>query len=441
MIGAAKEPRGCVVSIFSARDDRLQFVSRATTLYGLNSINVTDVFPAGLCRVYLDHAATSFPKPPTVIDAVRRAMTELGAPAGRGAYAEAILVEREIAATRRAVAELLDFDNADRVIFTAGGTDSLHLGLGGILRAGDHVVTTEAEHNSVLRPLMVLRTSLGITVRIVPCDGAGRIDVEPFAEALQEQPTRLAVFTHASNVTGVVQPAAELAALARRHGALTLLDACQTAGHIPVSMRELDVDLLATSGHKGLLGPLGTGLLLVGARAAETMRPVRIGGTGSRSDELTQPETFPDRLEAGNLNVPGILGLGAGIEYLRSMGITMLAERADKQMERLAAAARTLPGVRVLPPWDRESDHDASPRVGLMSLTITNCDPREAAAMLDASFRVQVRAGLHCAPLVHRRLGTDQTGGTLRFSVGPFTTEDDIAVAIEALTALADALG
>ncbi len=385
-------------------------------------------------RIYLDNAATSWPKPEGVYAAVERAMRELGAPAGRSAYAEAAEVEQAILNVRKDIAGLIGTDDPRRIVFTLNGTDALNTAIHGVLRPGDHVVTTVAEHNSVLRPLRALEDAKQVEVTRVGCSAEGIVDPADIRAALRPR-TRLIAMTHASNVTGALQPAADVGAIARERGALFLLDAAQTLGDLPIDAKGLNVDLLAVPGHKGLLGPLGTGVLYVRPGVEGQLQSLRQGGTGSRSEEDRQPEFLPDKYESGNLNVPGILGLGAGVAHLRQHGLSVIHEQIAALTARLIDGLSTIPGVTVYGPRGLER------RVGIVSMNVRGFDPQEVAASLDAARRVQVRSGIHCAPRMHEALGTLRTGGTVRLSIGPFNTADDIDVALEAVNALAAAGG
>lgn len=385
---------------------------------------------SSLERIYLDNAATSWPKPEQVYAAVDRYQRELGAPAGRSSYTEAAMVSQSIADVRLQLARLLGVDNAAHVIFTFNGTDSLNLAIHGLLNDGDHVVTTVIEHNSVLRPLAHWQAVGRISVTHVACDQFGLIDPDAVRSALGSG-TRLVAVSHASNVTGAIQPIAEISRIAHEAGALVLCDAAQTVGHMPVDMRELDVDMLATSGHKGLLGPLGTGVLALGPEVPHRLRSVRQGGTGTQSEHPRQPDELPSKYESGNLNVPGILGLGAGVEFLVQQGLPETQAHGRLLVERLLAGFRDIKGLRVLGP------SDASARVPLVSIVMEGYDPQEMALGLDAVYRMQVRSGLHCAPLMHRALQTDKGGGTVRISLGPFNTQNDIDAVIRAVGEIA----
>jgi cysteine desulfurase family protein len=376
-------------------------------------------------RIYLDNAATSWPKPAEVYDAVDRWQRENGAPFGRGVYDSASATDRLVHDARRAVATLLGVDNPSRIVFTLNGTDALHLAIQGLIKPGDHVVTTVVEHNSVLRPLRQLE-SRGVATTHVGCDGDGVVAASDVIKALNSK-TKFVVVAHASNVTGALQPVAEIGAELRKRGVTFIVDAAQTLGELPFTAEELSCDLLAAPGHKGLLGPLGTGVLYVRPGIEERLASIRTGGTGSQSSSTLQPKTMPDKFEAGNLNVPGIVGLGAGVRWLLDRGISHVREHALQLTTQLLDGLLKLPGVRVLGP------REASRRVGLVSLTIEGYDPQEAAAVLATSFGIEARAGLHCSPLMHKALGTDAGGGTLRLSLGPLNTTDHVDAALAAL--------
>lgn len=382
-------------------------------------------------RIYLDNAATSWPKPESVYWAVDRFQREIGAAAGRGAYGASLESDRIVAAARNSVARLIGAGDPRQIVFTASCTDSLNLALHGWLRAGDHVVTTVAEHNSVLRPLreLVERRQIGVTR--VPCDAAGMVDPDDVRRALRPA-TRLVAVVHASNVTGAVQPVREIGSITRAHGAALLIDAAQTIGHLPLSVDEIGADLLAAPGHKGLLGPLGTGLLYIRKGREAELQSFRQGGTGTRSQEDRQPDSLPDKYEAGNLNLPGLAGLAASLEFLGREGITAIAEREARLADRLRNHLGEIAGVTLYGPAKPEQ------RVSVVSVNITGYDPQEAATLLDATFGIQVRAGLHCAPAMHENLGTLASGGTIRFSLGAFNTRVDVDAVVAAVAELAE---
>lgn len=381
-------------------------------------------------RIYLDNAATSWPKPVSVYEAVDRYLRSNGAPAGRGAYGEAAEVERMVADARKRVASLLGEPDPKRVIFTANGTDSLNLAIHGLLRAGDHVVTTVCEHNSVLRPLRELERHAGVAVTRVEC-GSNRIaDPAAFAAAITRN-TKLFVLAHVSNVTGAIQPVEEVGAIAKSHGVRFLVDAAQSIGHIPVLAKQLNADLIAAPGHKGLLGPLGTGILYIAPGMEEHLRATRQGGTGTTSESDLQPETLPEKYESGNHNVPGIIGLGAALQYLTERSLDDLRRHEQQLTARLLDGFQSLKNVTIHGP------RDALHQVGVVSIVIDGYDPQEVATTLDAAYSIQVRSGFHCAPLMHASQGTNQQGGTVRFSIGAFNTIEQIDHAIQAVGEIA----
>jgi len=296
--------------------------------------------------IYLDNAATSFPKPPEVVRAVTGFFERAGACPGRGAYAMARHAGELVDGTRRLLARLLHAPLPERIVFTLNATDALNMAIKGTLAKGDHVVTTVIEHHSVGRPLAALEREGRIRVTRVPVSGEGFVDPADIERAITPA-TRLVAVMHASNVTGALQPAAVVGRIAREHSAVFLLDAAQTLGDLPLSVDDLAVDLLAAPGHKGLLGPLGTGILYIRRGVEDRLAPLRQGGTGSFSDEDRQPETLPDRYESGNLNVPGILGLAAGVGWLQVQGVDDVRRHAIELTERLLAGLSAIAGLRI----------------------------------------------------------------------------------------------
>ncbi len=388
-------------------------------------------------RIYLDNAATSFPKPTAVYDAVDRYQRSSGVSIGRGAYREAIESQRMLDQCRQRAALLLGAEGPDRIVFTYSGTDGLNMALGGLCHPDDHVVTSELEHNSVLRPLRWLSETRGVEVTFVAPRNNGRIEPADVRAALRPN-TRLVAIQHASNVTGVVQPIAEIGEVARANGSLMLVDAAQTAGHLPINLSQMPVDLLACPGHKGLLGPLGTGLVYLRPGIEQQLDCYRLGGTGTQSEDDHQPTQMPERYESGNHNAPGLAGLNAALEYLQSETVETVRRAEVELTGRLVEGLRSLARVTVYGQASHEtSGMSLMPQVGVVSFNVKGFAPHEAASILDDSFGIQARAGLHCAPGVHRWLGTLQTGGTIRFSVGPFTTPSEIDHAIASVRELA----
>jgi cysteine desulfurase family protein len=376
--------------------------------------------------IYLDHAATSWPKPPEVVDAMVAAMREQGANPGRGAYAMALAASRVVFEARKACADLLGVPDSRDLFFTSGCTGSSNLMLHGLLSPGDRVVVSSMEHNAVSRPLHVLARS-GVRVDVVDADGAGLVDAGDFERAVRAAPTKAVVCLHASNVTGAVQPIADLADIAHENGALLLVDGAQGGGHLDVDLGLLDVDAYAVSGHKGMLGPQGVGLLYL--RPGLEARELTQGGTGGgSSEEDAQPAGRPERYEAGTPNTPGIAGLGAAARLLSAYGAEW---RSDEQrlFRALKEGLLAMDGVTVHGPALEE------PSVPVLCITHRSVDPDRIAFLLDRQAGVAVRSGLHCAPWAHRTIGTLDTGA-VRFSVGHGTTDADISDALAALAAV-----
>lgn len=398
--------------------------------------------------IYFDNAATSFPKPPQVAAAMTRFLAEDAANPGRAGHRMAVRAEQMIDAARLGLTRLFNGDDPHRLIFTLNCTDALNMALKGVLRGeGEHVVTTVLEHNSVSRPLQAMAAAGRIELTRVDCDGGGFVDPDDVRRALRPS-TRLIVMTHASNVLGTIQDAAAIGALAREHDLLFCLDAAQTAGSLPIDIQGMQIDLLAFPGHKALLGPTGTGGLYVGRRCPEPlgseaghphsgarsaaigMRAWREGGTGGDSSSPTQPTLYPYYLEGGTPNTVGIAGLAAGVEYLLDRDMQAVLEH-ERRM--LRSILDKLDGdQRFVIYGPREADR----RVGTLSLNVVGYEPGDVASILDDSFGIAVRAGLHCAPYCHRAIGAFPAG-TVRISPGPFNTDEDVAVLLDALEQVA----
>jgi cysteine desulfurase family protein len=365
--------------------------------------------------VYLDNAATSYPKPEIVYEAVNHAMRQVGASPGRGGYRQSLEASRILFNAREEISALFSISDSSRIIFTHNATGALNLALHGSLFAGDHVITTSMEHNSLLRPLYALQKK-GIDLTIVSSGSDGVVSVEDIRSALKPN-TRMIAVAHVSNVCGAVQPVEEISKLSKSAGALFLLDAAQSAGHLPVSVDDLNIDFLAVPGHKGLLGPSGTGLLYVSPKIS--LMPVIQGGTGTNSTADEQPLVFPDGYEAGTHNLTGISGLQAGIAFIREVGLSVINEHEHSLLNRAELALKCIPGVVIYGPTNPLN------RCSLLSFRAAGVDSALLAAELDHGFDIAVRAGLHCAPLAHQTLGT-LPDGTLRISPGWFTTSEEI---------------
>ena len=377
--------------------------------------------------IYLDNAATSWPKPPAVMRAMTAFAEEVGASAGRGGYRRAVDASRLLFDTREKIARLFGVADSRRVVFTLNATEALNLALRGFLRAGDHVVTTAMEHNSVARPLNHLRAERGVDVTFVPCSPEGFLDPADVARAMTPA-TRLVAVIHASNVCGAVNDVAAVGALCRERGVTFLVDAAQSAGSIPVDVVAMNIDLLAFPGHKGLMGPLGTGVLYVGPGVE--LVPLVQGGTGTDSENVFQPESLPDRYESGSHNALGLAGLNAAAAFVADVTPAAIGAHKAALAERFVAAADAIPGVTYVGP------RDFTRQAGVCSVRVQGRDPSVVGALLDTNYNVMARAGLHCSPLAHRTLGTiDQ--GTVRFSFGYYNTPADVDAAAAALAEIA----
>lgn len=375
-------------------------------------------------ELYFDNAATSWPKPPAVVKSLELYQRLVGASAGRGAYPRAQASGEVLVGCRRALARLVNAPDPQRVIFTLNCSDALNLAIHGLpWKRGDRVLVTPFEHNSVLRPLHALKARRGISIDVMPVDEDGRVLLHKLPGVLRPR-TRLVACVHASNVTGVIQPVAEVGGFARRKGIPFLVDAAQSAGALPIDMKAMKIDLLAFPGHKGLLGPLGTGVLVLSKDM--DLDPLRQGGTGSLSEVEVQPEFYPDRLETGSHNAPGLLGLWEGVNYVTERGVPSIRKHEQALLDQFLDGLSSVPLLRVLGP--SKSAHQAA----VVSLRWGDEDPRRTAARLWERGRVMVRAGLHCAPWAHKQIGTFPQG-TFRFSFGPFVLPNQIDRALAAL--------
>ena len=377
--------------------------------------------------IYLDNAATSFPKPPCVGARMREYVDEVGASVGRGSYAAAQQAERVTLRLRQRLGRLFGFADPRHVILTPGNTWGLNLLLAGALRPGDHVLVSAMEHNAVMRPLTQL-AKRGVIFERIPCDAQGRLQTGRL-EAMLRPNTRLVLLAHASNVSGTVQDAQAVGAVCAARGVPFALDAAQTAGHLPLDFAALQLSALSVPGHKGLLGPQGTGALLLRPDFAETLEPIVSGGTGSASDSEEIPAYFPDRLEPGTPNLPGIFGWEAALSYLEDVTVEAAAAHDRALCAQFLAGLQDIPGVTLLGPDTAEG------RVAVFSLDFPGQDNAAAAARLEEEFGILTRCGLHCAPNAHRTLGTFPRG-TVRLSFGWFNTAEDADAALRAVRAV-----
>ena len=377
--------------------------------------------------IYLDNAATTFPKPVSVLEKMVETYLRIGVSPGRGSYDLSVEAEGLVGEVRQKMARFFGAPDPDRVVFTSNATDALNLAIQGMLRPGDHVVSTRLEHNSVLRPLYHLRQQGIIEYDLVAFDARGFVHPEDVVAALRPT-TKLVILCHASNVLGTIQPVQEIGRLCAERGVPVLIDTAQSAGVIPIDMQSWQIAALAFTGHKAMLGPTGIGGLVLN-RGIE-IEPTRFGGTGLESGSPVHTETFPHRLEAGTLNLMGIIGLSEGLDFLQTMGIELIHAKEMELLTTLRDGLSLIDGIELYC-----AEH-LSTHVALLTANVRGMDPDDVGSILDADFHIAVRAGLHCAPLVHEGLGT-LPHGSVRFSPGPFNRMEDIEKTLEAMAEIA----
>ena len=378
--------------------------------------------------IYLDNAATSFPKPPAVAQAMVRYLTEVGASVNRGVYASAQDAGMTALLLREGLCRLFHHGEATRCVLTPGNTMGLNMVLRGWLRPGDHCLVSSMEHNAVMRPLQDLAAQ-GVAFERIPCAGDGRLDPADIAPLIRPN-TRLLVMAHGSNVSGTVQDAAAVGAVCRERGIPFVLDAAQTAGHWEIDFAGWGLAALSVPGHKGLMGPGGIGALLLSPEFARELTPIVTGGTGSASDSEVQPDYLPDRFESGTPNLPGIYGLQAAVDFVLETGVEVLRAHEAALTQRFLDGLRDMPDIRLVGPWEPEN------RAGVVSLDFLRADNAEISFRLEQEYGILTRCGLHCAPSAHKTLGTFPQG-TVRFSHGWYTAAAEIDAAVEAVRALA----
>ena len=375
--------------------------------------------------IYLDNAATTLHKPPQVVKAVADALQSMGNSA-RGTHAGSMAASHTVYDTRVKLAKLFGCPRADRVAFTANVTEALNIAVNGLIGRGDHVITTDCEHNSVLRPLYRLADEQGVEVSFVPADRQGNLDYNAF-ERLMQPHTRAIVCTHASNLTGNLTDLARVSAVAKAHDVLLIVDAAQTAGAYPIDMAALGIDVLCFTGHKGLMGPQGTGGLCV--REGLTLRHWKVGGSGVQSYSRTHPTQMPTCLEAGTLNGHGIAGLSAALDFIAEVGVDAIHDRETALMRRFYEGVKDVPGITVYGDFSRQ-------RMAIVTLNIGDYESGAVSDALSEEYSIATRPGAHCAPRMHQALGTVQQGA-VRFSFSWFNTEQEIDAAIQAVRELA----
>lgn len=381
--------------------------------------------------IYFDQAASSFPKPRAVADAVYQAITEYGANPGRGGHALSIMAGDKIYETRVKLAAFFGLKEPKRVIFYNNATGAINQGIKGLsLQKGDHVITTSYEHNAVRRPLEHLKETIGIELTYIKLDINGQLDGNDLESHIKEN-TKLMVATHGSNLTGMITPIKKIGEITKKRNITFMVDASQTAGILPIHMEEMNIHILATAGHKGLLGPQGTGVLLV--QPGIELDPIIQGGTGNYSEEVLQPNVWPEKLESGTLNTPGIAGLLAGVEEVEKMTLDSIYAHEYKLTKKCLEGLAKIEGITVLGP------NLDNKRLAVIAFTIPGIDSHEIATILDQHYKIAVRAGIHCAPLAHESVGTIENGA-VRVSFGPYNLEEEIDTFIEAIQDIKEGL-
>ncbi|KUO49746.1 MAG: cysteine desulfurase [Desulfitibacter sp. BRH_c19] len=376
-------------------------------------------------QIYLDNAATSYPKPPSVVKAINEYFSEIGVSPGRGGYRLGLDAGRKLLIARETIGNFFNCDDPSMVVFTMNITYAINLVIRGVLKEGDHVITSSLEHNSVARPLEALKQSGIIDYTIVQANEEGFVNPDHIRKSIRKN-TKLIVLNHASNVFGGLQPAEEIGQIATQHGLLYLLDTAQTAGSILIDMKKLGVNFLAFTGHKGLFGPPGIGGLCIDMKETNKLEPIILGGTGSKSHLLEQPVAFPDRLESGTPNTPGIMGLTAGIEFINKIGLDKIKKHESDLLSKFLDGCSQLPEIKIY------GAKDLSMQTPCVSLNINEIDGGQLSFILDQVYGIMTRSGLHCSPWAHQTMGTFPEG-TVRFSFGWFNTLEEIEYTINAL--------
>jgi cysteine desulfurase family protein len=375
--------------------------------------------------IYFDNAATSFPKPKSVVEAMTEFSNKIGANPGRSGHKLSVEAGRVVLNARENVAELFNVKNPMRVVFQSNATEALNLGMRGILNTGDHVITGSMEHNSVMRPLRDLEQE-GIELTVIQCSKEGFLRPQDVSEAIKKN-TKMIVLNQASNVVGSLLPTREVGKIARENNILFLIDAAQTAGCFPIDMESDPIDLLAFSGHKSLLGPQGTGGLVIGENVdTKELTHLKSGGTGSRSEFEIQPDFLPDKYESGTLNTVGLAGLAAGVRYVLEETVEKIRDKEMGFTGRLINGAGELPGLTLYGGLDEKK------QTSTVSFVLSNVSPSEVGLILDEKYDILCRVGLHCAPSAHKTMGTFPNG-TVRFGMGYFNTSAEVDLALEAL--------
>lgn len=380
-------------------------------------------------KLYLDNAATSFPKPDTVYSSILNFMQNIGASPGRGGYKNALDADRLVYTCRKTVCDFFHYDDPKNVIFTSNITTSLNILLKSIVKNNWNIITTSMEHNSVLRPLNSLIKSKNVDLTILQCSKEGFINVEDFKNAIKDS-TKLLIVNHSSNIVGSIQPIEILGKICKENNIYMIIDTAQSAGTIPIDFYKTNCSALAFTGHKGLLGPQGTGGFIISNELNNESSTFIEGGTGSLSENICQPDILPDKFESGTMNTPGIVGLLEGIKYINSIGIDYIREHEEYLCKLFINGIMNIQGINIY------GSLETNKKTPVISITFDKYDNSELSYLLDSKYGIMTRTGLHCAPLAHKTIGTFPNG-TTRFSFGPFNTEKDINYVLTVLNSLA----
>ena len=374
-------------------------------------------------KVYLDNGSTSFPKPKIVADSIYNYLTNVGGNPGRANHSNALEANRALYMAREEICNFFNYDKPENVIFTNNITSSLNILLNGVIKSGDHVITSSMEHNPVIRPIYNLKNILNIDIDIVQANSLGIVDINDIKNLIKPN-TKLIVMTHASNVVGSIQPIKQIGDLCKQLGIFFILDSAQSAGVLDINFKELSLSALAFTGHKSLLGPQGIGGFIIDDKLNEVCHPLILGGTGSLSHSLTQPDFLPDKFESGTLNIPGIIGLHEAIKFIKSEGLNTIYEHNSYLRSYLIAGILNIPNYTISGALDRKS------ATSCVSITHSKLDVSELSYILESDFNISNRSGLHCAPLAHKTIGT-YPNGTVRLSLGYFNTLEEIKYTID----------
>lgn len=376
-------------------------------------------------KVYLDNAATTFPKPDTVVSSIMTYMTQVGSNPGRGASSSSLAGNRVVFQCREAIANLFNFPNVENVIFTSNITHSLNTLIKGVVKKGWHVITSSMDHNATLRPLSALKEKGDINLTILDCSQEGLINIDDFKRAIEDN-TKLVVLSHASNIIGTIQPLEEIGRICKEKEIYLIIDSAQTAGVLDLDFKKLNCSALAFTGHKSLLGPQGIGGFIIDDELNNITKPFIEGGTGSVSSNVIQPDFLPDKFESGTMNTPGIAGLLAGINFINEKGLKYIREYEEELCQKFINGALNIDSIKVY------GTMDSSARTSTISINSSKIDNAELGFILDSEFGIITRTGLHCAPLAHKTIGT-YPSGTIRFSFGIFNDEKDVDYALSCI--------